>query len=71
MLDYKKKVKDKKGKSGLTTGTGDPIGVSDAILTAGERGPALLQDIYFLDEMAHFDRERVPERVAHVSLNHK
>jgi catalase len=34
-------------------------------LTAGPRGPLLLQDITFLDEMAHFDRERIPERVVH------
>ena len=34
-------------------------------LTAGPRGPILLQDIAFLDEMAHFDRERIPERVVH------
>jgi hypothetical protein len=31
----------------------------------GERGPILLQDINYLDEMAHFDRERIPERVVH------
>lgn len=33
--------------------------------TVGERGPILLQDINFLDEMTHFDRERIPERVVH------
>ena len=36
-----------------------------ATLTAGGKGPVLLQDYVFLDEMAHFDRERIPERVVH------
>jgi catalase len=34
-------------------------------LTVGERGPVLIQDFTFIDEMAHFDRERIPERVVH------
>ncbi|MFZ5981384.1 MAG: catalase, partial [Candidatus Zixiibacteriota bacterium] len=34
-------------------------------LTAGIRGPVLMQDIHLLDKMAHFDRERIPERVVH------
>ena len=34
-------------------------------MTAGLRGPILLQDAQFLDEMSHFDRERIPERVVH------
>ena len=34
-------------------------------LTVGERGPVLIQDFVFTDEMAHFDRERIPERVVH------
>ena len=34
-------------------------------LTAGPRGPILLQDITYIDEIAHFDRERIPERVVH------
>jgi catalase len=33
--------------------------------TAGERGPVLLQDVRFIEKMAHFDRERIPERVVH------
>lgn len=35
------------------------------VLTAGPRGPVLLQDAAFIDDMAHFDRERIPERVVH------
>ncbi|WP_050849006.1 catalase, partial [Bordetella pertussis] len=34
-------------------------------MTAGPRGPALLQDVWFLEKLAHFDRERIPERVVH------
>ena len=34
-------------------------------LTIGPRGPVLLQDTEFIDDMAHFDRERIPERVVH------
>ena len=33
--------------------------------TVGERGPVLLQDVRFIEKMAHFDRERIPERVVH------
>ncbi|XP_073664855.1 catalase isoform X2 [Tursiops truncatus] len=49
----------------LTTGAGNPIGDKLNILTAGPRGPLLVQDVVFTDEMAHFDRERIPERVVH------
>lgn len=34
-------------------------------MTAGPRGPILLQDIHLIDKMAKFDRERIPERVVH------
>ena len=44
---------------------GRPIGRQTSLLTAGLHGPALLQDVQFLEEMAHFDRERIPERVVH------
>lgn len=49
----------------LTTGGGNPIGDKLNIMTAGSRGPLLVQDVVFTDEMAHFDRERIPERVVH------
>jgi catalase len=35
------------------------------IQTAGQRGPALLQDVWFLEKLAHFDREVIPERRMH------
>ncbi|VDI25065.1 catalase, partial [Mytilus galloprovincialis] len=49
----------------LTTGTGAPVGTKTATMTVGPRGPVLLQDFVFTDEMAHFNRERIPERVVH------
>uniref|UniRef100_A0A3B4B0Y6 Catalase n=1 Tax=Periophthalmus magnuspinnatus TaxID=409849 RepID=A0A3B4B0Y6_9GOBI len=49
----------------LTTGAGHPVGDKLNSLTSGPRGPLLVQDVVFTDEMAHFDRERIPERVVH------
>ena len=49
----------------LTTGHGAPVDNKADTLTVGDKGPVLLQDFVFLDEMAHFDRERIPERVVH------
>lgn len=42
-----------------------PVPDATSSLTAGPRGPMLLQDVVFLDMMAHFGRERIPERVVH------
>jgi catalase len=49
----------------MTTSTGRPISDKTNVLTVGPRGPILLEDVVLLDEMAHFDRERIPERVVH------
>ncbi|XP_065052347.1 catalase-like isoform X1 [Rhopilema esculentum] len=49
----------------LTTGNGAPLDTKTNTLTVGPRGPVLLQDHGFIDDMAHFDRERIPERVVH------
>jgi catalase len=49
----------------LTTGQGHPIFDNNNSLTVGERGPTLLQDIEFIEKIANFDRERIPERVVH------
>lgn len=49
----------------LTTATGTPIGDNQNSITAGSRGPTLLQDTWLLEKLAHFDRERIPERVVH------
>jgi len=52
-------------KSKLTTAFGIPVADDQNSLTAGERGPVLMQDIHLLEKLAHFDRERIPERVVH------
>ncbi|HLR45612.1 MAG TPA: catalase, partial [Deinococcales bacterium] len=49
MADFKKKP--------LTTAAGAPVAENDNAVTAGPRGPMLLQDVWFLDKMAHFNRE--------------
>src|SRR6266403_1805229 len=49
----------------LTTAFGAPVDDNQNIATAGERGPALLQNIWFLEKLAHFDREVIPERRMH------
>lgn len=49
----------------LTTNDGVAIDDNNNTLKAGARGPALMEDFIYLDKMAHFDRERIPERVVH------
>jgi len=49
----------------LTTATGTPVPDNQNIMTAGPRGPMLMQDFWFLEKMAHFDREVIPERRMH------
>jgi hypothetical protein len=49
----------------FTNATGSPVADNTNILTAGPRGPALLQDIWLIEKMAHFDREVIPERRMH------
>ncbi|MGJ7511444.1 catalase [Variovorax sp. GT1P44] len=49
----------------LTHATGAPVVDNQNIQTAGARGPALLQDIWLLEKLAHFDREVIPERRMH------
>jgi catalase len=49
----------------LTHATGAPVSDNLNIQTAGARGPALLQDIWLIEKLAHFDREVIPERRMH------
>ena len=49
----------------LTHANGAPVADNLNIQTAGPRGPALLQDIWLLEKLAHFDREVIPERRMH------
>jgi catalase len=53
------------GNKHLTTGNGAPVGDNQNSMTAGSRGPTLIQDVHLLEKLAHFNRERVPERVVH------
>ncbi len=52
-------------KSTLTTGFGMPVENDLNSMTAGPGGPVLVQDIHLIEKLAHFDRERIPERVVH------
>jgi catalase len=49
----------------LTTEFGAPVPDDNNTLTAGPRGPALLQDVWYLEKMSHFNREVIPERRMH------
>ncbi len=49
----------------LTTASGIPVADNQNSLTAGPRGPVLMQDFHLLEKLAHFNRERIPERVVH------
>jgi catalase len=52
-------------KKQLTTAAGIPVGDNQNALTAGPRGPLLVQDWQLFEKHAHFNRERIPERVVH------
>ena len=56
-------MKDEKKK--LTSVSGRPIAENQNVKTAGKRGPMLLEDFWFLEKLAHFDREVIPERRMH------
>jgi len=49
----------------LTNNAGAPVADNQNVMTAGPRGPMLLQDAWFLEKLAHFDREVIPERRMH------
>ena len=57
MQEEKKKV--------FTGNFGVPVDDDQNTMTAGSSGPALIQDVHLLEKLAHFDRERIPERVVH------
>jgi len=61
MTDSKKKEKSEK----LTTASGIPVADNQNSMTAGPRGPLLVQDFHLFEKLAHFHRERIPERVVH------
>jgi len=51
--------------SDLTTASGIPVDDNQNSITAGARGPVLLQDFHLIEKLQHFNRERIPERVVH------
>ncbi|HDR1243605.1 TPA: catalase [Pasteurella multocida] len=53
------------GSKTLTNAAGAPIVENDNTMSAGPKGPLLLQDVWFQEKLAHFARERIPERVVH------
>ncbi len=52
-------------KKTMTTTGGNPIADNQNSITAGERGPVLIQDYQLIQKLAHQNRERIPERVVH------
>lgn len=52
-------------KQTMTTSGGNPIADNQNSLSAGPRGPLLLQDYHLIEKLAHQNRERIPERVVH------
>lgn len=49
----------------LTTANGVPVSDNQNSLTAGPRGPIVFEDFHLFEKLAHFNRERIPERVVH------
>ncbi len=49
----------------LTTNAGAPVVDNQNVITAGPHGPMMLQDVWFMEKLAHFDREVIPERRMH------
>lgn len=49
----------------MTTAAGRPVADNQNSETAGRRGPVVMQDFWLIEKLAHFDRERIPERVVH------
>jgi catalase len=64
-LEAKKRLMQEKHPSAMTTNFGQPVTDNQHSLTAGRSGPTLLQDVHLVEKLAHFDRERIPERVVH------
>jgi len=51
----------------MTTTAGNPISDNQNSITAGQRGPVLMQDYQLIEKLAHQNRERIPERVVHAN----
>jgi catalase len=64
-LDQLSAHKEQSHNEFLTTNNGVRINDDQNSLTAGERGPTLMEDFHFREKMTHFDHENIPERVVH------
>ena len=64
-LERAQRILDHPENEFLTTDQGVPVANNQDQLTAGARGPSLLEDFIFREKMTHFDHERIPERVVH------
>ncbi|XP_018319717.1 catalase-like [Agrilus planipennis] len=62
---YNGSILEKHEPQVATTGSGIPVRDKTATLTAGYRGPVLIEDGDLLEDLSHFNRERIPERVVH------
>ena len=49
----------------LTNEVGAPVADNENSITAGPRGPVVMQDVWLMEKMAHFNREVIPERRMH------
>ena len=58
-------MEDDNKRKTLTTAGGTPVQSYEDSQTAGAHGPVLIQDGFLLEKLAHFNRERIPERVVH------
>jgi catalase len=58
-------MNDRSKRPPLTHASGTPVTDNFNIQTAGPRGPALLQDVWLIEKLAHFAREVIPERRMH------
>ena len=55
----------RKQEKNMTIDAGRPVGDNQNSLTVGPRGPIVFEDFLLFEKMAHFNRERIPERVVH------
>lgn len=58
-------MEEKKDSKKLTNEVGAPVSDNEHVLTAGPRGPMMMQDLWFFEKMGHFNREVIPERRMH------
>lgn len=63
--DKNNSKKHHENRETLTTRQGQPVTDNQNIRTIGSRGPATLENYHYIEKISHFDREEVPERIAH------